>query len=146
MALMNPNRTTSGAPLAMLALRPISRMAWLASGMTTLSLTVFVQTSALGQDTPKLEPAQVPIEIAVKQPIPTSTASNFASIIPLETRGEKLTKSIAMAAKRSLAQSGVEVAKEAILECQKGDYPGGGMGLLSMPLGRPSSRTDHCFR
>ena len=53
---------------------------------------------------------------------------------------------MASGAHRGLLESGIETAKEALLECQKGDYPGGGMGLLSMPLGRPSSRTDHCFR
>jgi len=88
----------------------------------------------------------MPIDIVVKQLTSPHNAARFEAITSLKPRGEKLALSIASAANQSFVQSSIEVAKEAILGCQKGDYPGGGMGLLSMPLGRPSSRTDHCFR
>jgi hypothetical protein len=57
-----------------------------------------------------------------------------------------LAKSIAAAANRGLVESGVDAAKAALIERQRDAYPGGGMGLLSMPFARPSARTDHCFR
>ena len=74
---------------------------------------------------------------------PAVAVANMTSSGP---RADRWAKSIASSANRGLTQRGVETAKEALIECQRGDYPGGGVGLLSMPIGRPASRTDHCFR
>jgi hypothetical protein len=49
-------------------------------------------------------------------------------------------------ARQSITQAGTEAATQALLDCQKGDYPGGGMGSLSLPSHRASARADHCFR
>jgi hypothetical protein len=62
------------------------------------------------------------------------------------SRSERLRVSIAASAKASLVEQGIGTAIEAIQDCLKGDYPGGGMGSLSFPLGQPSARTDHCYR
>jgi hypothetical protein len=53
---------------------------------------------------------------------------------------------VAASARQSIAEQGVAAARQALLDCQKGDYPGGGMGVLSMPFQRPSAITDHCRR
>jgi hypothetical protein len=58
----------------------------------------------------------------------------------------KLGTSIALTARAGIVEQGVATAKEAIQSCQKGDYPGGGLGLLSLPSGRESARTAHCQR
>lgn len=58
--------------------------------------------------------------------------------------GSLLGSAIARAGKIDLMQQGIEASRQAILECIKGDYPGGGLGLASMPLARPTARTDHC--
>jgi hypothetical protein len=59
---------------------------------------------------------------------------------------DRLARGIASASVPGLIELGVKASKDALLECQKGDYPGGGMGLLSMPLARPNAVTDHCRR
>ena len=53
---------------------------------------------------------------------------------------------ISRSAKQSISEQGVATAKQALLDCQKGDYPGGGLGILSMPYQRPNAITDHCHR
>jgi hypothetical protein len=63
-----------------------------------------------------------------------------------ESQTRNLGASIAATAKAGVVEQGVATAKEAIQSCQKGDYPGGGMGLLSLPSGRESARTGHCQR
>jgi hypothetical protein len=57
----------------------------------------------------------------------------------------KLAAAISAAGNVDMVQGGVAGSKWALLECQRGDYPGGGMGVLSLPFGRPSARTDHCW-
>ncbi len=59
---------------------------------------------------------------------------------------DRLSASIAAAARPGWIERGVEGSREALLECNKGDYPGGGMGLMSLPFARPSALTDHCRR
>ena len=56
----------------------------------------------------------------------------------------KLASSIAAASTPDIVQRGTAISKQAVLDCLKGDYPGGGMGSLSMPFGRPNALTDHC--
>jgi hypothetical protein len=63
-----------------------------------------------------------------------------------ESGARNLGASIAGTAKAGVVEQGVTTAKEAIEGCLKGDYPGGGMGLLSLPSGRESARTSHCQR
>ena len=58
----------------------------------------------------------------------------------------RLTAAMAAAANVGVLQSGVARTKEALVECQRGDYPGGGQGVLSLPFARPAARTDHCWR
>ena len=59
---------------------------------------------------------------------------------------DRLAASMAAAANVDALQAGVERTKEALVECRRGDYPGGGQGVLSLPFARPSARTDHCWR
>lgn len=68
------------------------------------------------------------------------------SVLQGEPRGNGLAKSMAASARESLMDLGVNAARQALIECQKGDYPGGGMGLLSLPFQRPEAQTDHCRR
>jgi len=117
-----------------------------AFGMAALAFTVFIQDSALAQEVPTNKASQAPIEIIIPHPAAPLNAMRFVGLTSFESQSEKFAKSMSSAANRGLIQSGIEASKEAILECQKGDDPGGGTGLLSMPVGRPSSRTDHCFR
>ena len=133
------------ARLVMPRLPPTSYARASAFGMATLVFIAFIQNSALAQGMPTNKPPQIPIEIIIPHPTAPLNAMRFTGLTSFESQSEKFAKSISSAADRGLIQTGVEASKEAILECQKGDYPGGGTGLLSMPLGRPSSRTDHCF-
>ena len=73
--------------------------------------------------------------------------ANAPPIRPSTSPGEDpLARGIASAYRQGLIDLGVKASKEALVECQKGDYPGGGMGLLSLPLARPNAVTDHCRR
>lgn len=126
---------------------------WLVSGVSATAgrLIVFAvaastQAPAKAQEAAPLEPSVAPIKIILVRPTSSTHAVPLSATLSSERRNERLARSMASGAHRGLLGSGIETAKEALLECQKGDYPGGGMGLLSMPLGRPSSRTDHCFR
>ena len=58
----------------------------------------------------------------------------------------KLAASITAAGNDGLLRHGTNIAKRALLDCQSGDYPGGGIGTLSLPDGRAESRTAHCRR
>lgn len=71
-------------------------------------------------------------------------AGRPATAVPSPRRG--LAEAIALAAPPGLLQAGFDAAKQAIVDCQRGDYPGGGLGLLSLPFGTAHARTDHCFR
>ena len=87
---------------------------------------------------------------------PISAKSGHSLVLPVSAEprrpstsamnSHKLGASIASAASIGILQRGTDIATEALLECQKGSYRGGGMGALSMPFGRPESRTDHCWR
>lgn len=116
-------------------------------GAAALALAALLpQAAALAQDAPPAQPALTPIEIGAPSRPSNASARSVGVITSSERGGYRLARSMASAASRGVVQSGIEIAKESILECQKGDYPGGGMGLLSMPMGRPASRIDHCFR
>ena len=112
---------------------------------------VFGQTSPT-VGTPVGVPAAVPEIRMLSQPAVAfglSTARQTPVIASRASRGsarESLADSIARATRRSLIDLGTETAKEAVLDCLKGDYPGGGMGLLSLPFGRASAHTDHCIQ
>jgi hypothetical protein len=58
----------------------------------------------------------------------------------------KLASAIAAAGTVDIVQRGTAIARQAVLDCLKGEYPGGGMGSLSMPLLRPTALTDHCHQ
>ncbi len=73
--------------------------------------------------------------------------ANAMTVQPLaSSEQDRLARGIASAYHPGLIELGVKASKDALLECQKGDYPGGGIGLLSMPLARPNAVTDHCRR
>lgn len=59
-------------------------------------------------------------------------------------RPDRFAAAIASAGNAGFVEEGTAGSRQAILECNKGDYPGGGMGLLSLPQGRPSATGDHC--
>lgn len=71
-----------------------------------------------------------------------SAAALVASTRP--EQGNHLARSIARAASESIVELGTATAKQAVLDCLKGEYPGGGMGSLSLPFGRAAVQTDHC--
>ena len=71
-------------------------------------------------------------------PLPVSTNPSSAA--------DSLARAVAQSAQAGWLERGVATAKEALAECIKGDYPGGGMGLFSMPYLRPSATADHCRR
>lgn len=54
-------------------------------------------------------------------------------------------RALSLAGKTSLVDQGVSAWKQALIDCQKGEYPGGGTGVLSLPQGRPTVITDHCW-
>ena len=74
----------------------------------------------------------------------TSSFESRAAITSLHSAESKLAKSISSAATLSLVELGTSTARQALQDCLKGEYPGGGMGVLSLPQGRPSATTDHC--
>ena len=51
-----------------------------------------------------------------------------------------------MSAHISLIDQGTAISEQALIDCQKGDYPGGGMGLLSIATMKPSAHAEHCRR
>lgn len=89
---------------------------------------------------PPLQPLQVRL-------LPEAAKLGAASALQLRApAGDALARSLAAAGRVSLLEQGVSSARQALIECQKGDYPGGGMGLLSLPSQRPEAQTDHCRR
>jgi hypothetical protein len=108
-------------------------------------LAALVHASAFAQTLQTDNPKPLVIEPGpTLRILPTSHPVVLPS--PSESPESRLAKSLAAAGTQSFVQSGIESSKEALRECRRGDYPGGGSGLLSMPFGRPQSRTDHCFR
>ena len=81
---------------------------------------------------------------------PTLSSPGTAELLARRAVGteptNKLAASIAAAGNDGLLRHGTNIAKQALLDCQSGDYPGGGMGTLSLPDGRAESRTAHCRR
>jgi hypothetical protein len=43
-------------------------------------------------------------------------------------------------------QEAIQASIDAVVDCQKGDHPGGGMGVFSIATLRPASPSDHCRR
>ena len=95
--------------------------------------------------------------IAIAQPVqaqglPSSRSRSFAAATRLEigeptaSKEARLVQAISQSAMVSIAEHGIAAARQALLDCQKGDYPGGGMGIMSLPFQRPSAATDHCRR
>ena len=80
----------------------------------------------------------------VRQQVVGSALSVMPRQTPPEYQQNKLASSIAAAGTVDILQRGTAIARQAVLDCLNGDYPGGGMGLLSMPTARPTARTDHC--
>ncbi len=82
------------------------------------------------------------------EPVRQQVVGSALSVMPRQASSEypqsKLASSIAAAGTVDILQRGTAIAKQAVLDCLNGDYPGGGMGLLSMPTARPTARTDHC--
>ena len=96
--------------------------------------------------TPRPAAAQGPEEeraLDLRYPRSTGAPMIRVGTVPVQDR---LARSIEAAGHTGFIEQGVKASKEALLECQKGDYPGGGMGLMSMPLARPNAVTDHCRR
>jgi hypothetical protein len=60
--------------------------------------------------------------------------------------GDRLVVAIARSVRTTWYDQGVQASIEAVVACQKGDHPGGGMGLLSIATMRPSAPSDHCRR
>ena len=124
---------------------PLPRPAAPLATAAALMLVGLMQTSALAQALAPIGAAAAPIESA-----PASrSALAYARVAPdamPERRADRFAAAIAASAHHGLIDDGVAVARQALLECQHGDYPGGGAGVLSMPFGRPESRTGHCFR
>jgi hypothetical protein len=61
-------------------------------------------------------------------------------------QGNALEMAIAKAGRTSWYDHGIQASIDAVAECQRGDHPGGGMGLFSIATMRPSSPSDHCRR
>ena len=111
-----------------------------------LSLTTIAVIPALASDGLAPAPTYRAQEIAglsYRLPVSTAPASEF-KITPARDTG--LVRSIKASAAVGLVELGTAAAKEAIIDCQKGDYPGGGMGLLSLPFGAGGVIADHCRR
>ena len=70
-----------------------------------------------------------------------STAGRMKSI-----PGKALVIALAKAGRTRWYEHGIQASIDAVAECQRGDHPGGGMGLLSIATMRPSSPSDHCRR
>ena len=96
------------------------------------------------------EPLALPTTVASKAPLDLRLPpSALLPIGPVDRDApwrKSLSRSMASAAKVSLLEQGVEASRQALIDCQKGDYPGGGAGLLSMPFANASAQTDHCRR
>jgi hypothetical protein len=74
-----------------------------------------------------------------------ANAEAVARLASTSQRGRALARAIAATAHVGPVDAGVETAKQALLDCQKEALGGSGPGPFAM-LGRPESRTDHCFR
>jgi len=58
----------------------------------------------------------------------------------------KFGASVAAAARAGLLTLGVAASRQAWLDYQAGDYPGGGMVSLTFLSGKSRARADHCLR
>jgi len=85
-------------------------------------------------------PATLDLRVPRQSPAPQVESGRIAAA------PASLARSIALTAKVSLIEQGIEASPQALIDCQKGDYPGGGMGLLSLPFQNASAQTDHCRR
>ena len=92
----------------------------------------------------------MPTTVAPKVPLnlrlPPSAALQIRPVDRDAPWRKSLSQSMTSAARVSLLEQGVETSRQALIDCQKGDYPGGGMGLLSMSFANASAQTDHCRR
>jgi hypothetical protein len=57
-----------------------------------------------------------------------------------------LAKAIAGSAKKSFIETGIENSAKALIECQKGAYPGATLGSLATSTPQTNRQPDHCFR
>jgi hypothetical protein len=51
---------------------------------------------------------------------------------------------VARSPKASWYHDAIQASIDAVVDCQKGDHPGGGMGLFSIATLRPAPPSDHC--
>jgi len=83
-----------------------------------------------------------PLNLALRPAV----ASVDKPVLLSKPRENALAKAISASAHASLIDLGVSTARQALIDCQKGDYPGGGMGLQSLPTQQPEAQSDHCRR
>jgi hypothetical protein len=55
-----------------------------------------------------------------------------------------LEAAVARSPKVSWYHEAVQASIDAVADCQKGDHPGGGLGLFSIATLRPAAPSDHC--
>ena len=114
-----------------------------AMGLTGLA-TLFASSLAVA------EPLAIPTAVAPRAPLdlrlPPSAALPIRPVDLDAPWRKSLSKSMTSAAKVSVLEQGIEASRQALIDCQKGDYSGGGMGLLSMPFQAASAQSDHCRR
>jgi hypothetical protein len=55
-------------------------------------------------------------------------------------------KAIAGSVKKSMIETGIENSAKALIECQKGAYPGATLGSLATSTPQSNRQPDHCFR
>ena len=96
------------------------------------------------------EPLPMPTTVAPKAPLnlrlPSSAWLPTGPVDRDALQRNSLSKSMTSAAKVSLLEQGIEASRQALIDCQKGDYSSGGMGLLSMPFQAAAAQGDHCRR
>lgn len=135
--------TRAARPFALsVCLVLVAQTCQVARGQTEPTNTAFASALALAPEvTREVRFSQAHRATASLEPSPSGLGNT--------SRGsgtERLAVSMAGAARQNLFESGTETARQALLDCLRGDYPGGGMGALSLPFHRPSARTDHCAR
>ena len=144
---------------------PNANAGWRRSAFFGIALAPLLHLAAIAQSAPTDAPVNasasngpaphlswsVPIlrgdSEATAKPIVLSADDPHRGVVgSTRSADARMAKAIAASAHIGILEQGIASAQQALIDCQKGDYPGGGMGLLSMPYFRPSAITDHCRR
>jgi hypothetical protein len=103
----------------------------------TAALALLLSASAAAEPASGVEP---PLDLRYRH-----RTMAGATLAPTD-RGTGLARSIDAASKPSLWDLGMAASRQALRDCQAGQYPGANLGAISSAQLRPNAQADHCHR